>query len=384
MKIIVRTFAGFEEILSEEIFQITNIKPEIGKRAVYLNGGLEIIYSLNLWCRLALDVLVELHHYKARNENELYNGAYDFIWENEFSIHETFSVSSVVSSPFFNHSKYASLKIKDAIVDQFKKKLGKRPSVDRENPDHKFLVRISHDQVNLLWNTSGNSLFKRGYRTMTGVAPLNEVLAAGIIKFSGWDLKRPLIDPMCGSGTFICEALMIAKNIPPTIKRKSFGFMNHKDYNHNLWEKLKAKSLEKINDNKPIIMGFDNFNEMIIASRNNVNNVFSNNICKINLKDFFDLEAPIENSMLIINPPYNIRISQDKNHLFYEKIGTRLKHSWSGSDAWILSGDLESLKHIGLRPKRRIKLFNGPIETKLVHIPLYRGSKKTKKQTKIE
>ena len=160
--------------------------------------------------------------------------------------------------------------------------------------------------------------------------------------------------------------------------------MNHKDYNHNLWEKLKAKSLEKINDNKPIIMGFDNFNEMIIASRNNVNNVFSNNICKINLKDFFDLEAPIENSMLIINPPYNIRISQDKNHLFYEKIGTRLKHSWSGSDAWILSGDLESLKHIGLRPKRRIKLFNGPIETKLVHIPLYRGSKKTKKQTKIE
>lgn len=384
MKIIVRTFAGFEEILSKEVFQITDIKPEVGKRAVYLNGDLEIIYLLNLWCRLALDILVELHHYKACNENELYNGAYDFIWENEFSIHETFSITSVVNSPFFNHSKYASLKIKDAIVDQFNKRLGKRPSVDRENPDHKFLVRISHDQVNLLWNTSGDSLFKRGYRTMTGAAPLNEVLAAGIIKFSGWDLKRPLIDPMCGSGTFICEALMIAKNIPPSIKRKSFGFMNHKDYNHNLWEKLKAKSLEKINENNTKIMGFDNFNEMIIASRNNVNNVFSNNKCKITFKDFFDLEAPIENSILILNPPYNIRISQDKNHLFYEKIGTRLKHTWSGSDAWILSGDLESLKHIGLRPKRRIKLFNGPIETKLVHIPLYRGSKKTKKQPKIE
>jgi len=378
MKIIVRTFAGFEEILAKEIFQITNLKPEIGKRAVYLEGNLETIYSLNLWCRLALDVLVELHHYKASNEDELYNGAYEFIWDNEFSIHETFSISSVVNSPFFNHSKYVSLKIKDAIVDQFNKKIGKRPSVDRENPDHKFLVRISHNQVNLLWNTSGDSLFKRGYRTMTGVAPLNEVLAAGIINFSGWDLKRPLMDPMCGSGTFLCEALMLARNIPPTIKRKSFGFMNHKDYDHSLWGKLKAKSLEGINDNQPTIMGFDNFNEMIIASRTNINNILSNNNCKITFKDFFDLEPPIENPLMILNPPYNVRIAQEKNHLFYEKIGSRLKHTWSGSDAWILSGDLESLKHIGLRPIRRIKLFNGPIETKLVHIPLYKGSKKDK------
>jgi putative N6-adenine-specific DNA methylase len=213
---------------------------------------------------------------------------------------------------------------------------------------------------------------------MTGVAPLNEVLAAGILNFSGWDLKRPLMDPMCGSGTFLCEALMLARNIPPTIKRKSFGFMNHKDYDHSLWGKLKAKSLEGINDNQPIIMGFDNFNEMIIASRTNINNILPNNNCKITFKDFFDLEPPIENPLMILNPPYNVRIAQEKNHLFYEKIGSRLKHTWSGSDAWILSGDLESLKHIGLRPIRRIKLFNGPIETKLVHIPLYKGSKKDK------
>ena len=171
---------------------------------------------------------------------------------------------------------------------------------------------------------------------------------------------------------------MLAKNIPPSIQRKSFGFMNHKDYDHGLWGKLKAKSLEEINENNPTIMGYDNFNEMIIAARNNVNNVFSNNNCKITFKDFFDLEPPAEEAMIILNPPYNVRIAQEKNHLFYEQIGTRLKHSWSGSDAWILSGDLESLKHIGLRPIRRIKMFNGPIETKLVHIPLYKGSKKDK------
>ena len=378
MKIVVRTFAGFEEILADEIFQITNLKAEIGKRAVYLDGDLEIIYSLNLWCRLALEVLVELHNYKASNEDELYNGAYEFIWDNEFSIHETFSISSVVNSPFFNHSKYASLKIKDAIADQFNKKYGKRPSVERDNPDHKFLVRISHDQVNLLWNTSGDPLFKRGYRKMTGVAPLNEVLAAGIIKFSGWDFKRPLIDPMCGSGTFLCEALMIAKNIPPSIERKNFGFTKHKNYDHALWTTIKNKANEKKNENKPVLMGYDNLNEMIIATRNNINNIDPNNDCKITFKDFFDLEPPVENAFLILNPPYNMRIAQEKNHMFYEKIGTRLKHSWSGSDAWILSGDLEGLKHIGLRPIRKIKLFNGPIETKLVHIPLYKGSKKIK------
>ena len=222
MNIVVRTYAGFEEILAREVNQITGISPNIGKRAVYLEGGQEEIYLLNLWCRLALDVLVELHRYKAKNEQELYKGAYQYEWTKEFTLHETFMLNSVVHSTHFNHSKYVALKVKDAIVDQFKKATGKRPNVDRENPDQRFLVRVTQDNVHLLWNTSGDPLYKRGYRNITGVAPLNEVLAAGILTFSDWDIQTPLIDPMCGSGTFLCEALIQAKQIAPGLDEICF------------------------------------------------------------------------------------------------------------------------------------------------------------------
>lgn len=380
MNIVVRTYAGFENILAEEIHQITGASPQVGKRAVTLKGDIRNVYELNLYCRLALDVLVELHQYKAKNENELYDGAYQFDWSKEFSIHETFALNSVVHSPYFNHSKYASLKIKDAIVDQFKKTSGKRPNVDREDPDHRFLVRITNDSVHLLWNSSGEPLYKRGYRTITGPAPLNEVLAAGILNFSDWDKKRTLVDPMCGSGTFLCEALMLAKNIAPGINREMFGFAKHQDYNHKLWQQLKEEAKEKISHSNPDLIGFDLLNKMVFATKNNLKNIHPNHSCPISPADFIQLEKNIDDAMLIMNPPYNIRIPQEKTHEFYNAIGTRLKHEWSGCDAWILSGDLEALKHIGLRPKRRIKLFNGPIETKLVHIPLYKGSKKTNKK----
>ncbi len=381
MNLVVRTYAGFEDILCEEIIKITGILPKIGKRAVYLKGDLKVIYQLNLYCRLALDVLVELHHFKAKNEDELYKGSLKYDWSNEFSIHETFSLSSVVHSPFFNHSKYASLKVKDAIVDQFKKNEGTRPNVDRENPDHRFLIRISHDNVNILWNTSGDSLYKRGYRTITGLAPLNEVLAAGILIFSGWDKKRTLVDPMCGSGTFLCEALMMAKNIAPGLKREIFGFAKHKNYDHKLWLAIKNEAEKRIESSNPNLIGYDLLKKMVFATKNNLKNIYPNHSCPISAADFLKLEKSNEDALILMNPPYNLRIPQEKIHDFYANIGSRLKHKWSGSDAWILSGDLESLKHIGLRPKRRIKLFNGPIETKLVHIPLYKGSRKQKSKT---
>ena len=378
MNLVVRTYAGFENILSDEILKITGITPTIGKRAVYLEGDQKIMYQLNLHCRLALDVLVELHQYKAKNEDELYNGALKFDWSKEFSIHETFSLNSVVHSPFFNHSKYASLKIKDAIVDQFKKNEGKRPSVDRDNPDHRFLLRITHDNVHLLWNSSGDSLYKRGYRSITGLAPLNEVLAAGILTFCEWDKKQTLIDPMCGSGTFLCEALMMAKNIAPGLQREFFGFSKHKNYNHKVWQELKEQAREKIESTNPNLIGYDLLNKMVFATKHNMKTIYENHSCPISEADFLKLEKCTDNALILMNPPYNVRIPQEKIHEFYSNIGTRLKHEWSGSDAWILSGDLEALKHIGLRPKRRIRLFNGPIETKLVHIPLYQGSKKQK------
>ena len=377
MNIVVRTYAGFEEILAREVNQITGISPNIGKRAVYLEGGQEEIYLLNLWCRLALDVLVELHRYKAKNEQELYKGVYQYEWTKEFTLHETFMLNSVVHSTHFNHSKYVALKVKDAIVDQFKKATGKRPNVDRENPDQRFLVRVTQDNVHLLWNTSGDPLYKRGYRSITGVAPLNEVLAAGILTFSDWDIQTPLIDPMCGSGTFLCEALIQAKQIAPGLMRSVFGFIKHQTYDHELWEKLKKEAEKAQKSVQPQLYGFDKLNKLVFATRTHLNHISPNDAI-IKEANFFQLNKPIEKAMLVMNPPYNVRLPQEKIHEFYNSIGNRLKHHWEGCDAWILSGNLEAIKHLGLRPKRKIKLYNGPIETKLVHLPLYRGSKKQK------
>ena len=376
MKIVIRTYAGFEEILADEIQNITGKKVEIAKRAVTIEGENREIYLINLWSRLAIDVLVPILEFRAKNENELYNKATHFQWENHLSIHETFSLTSIVHSPFFNHSQYVSLKIKDAIVDRFNRKKNERPSVDRDNPDLKLVVRVTQDKVSVLWNTSGDSLFKRGYRTMTGLAPINEILAAGILTFSGWKGEEPLVDPMCGSGTFLCEALILAKNIPPGNFRSEFGFIKHNTYDHKLWLSIKEDASNKIKNINPTLYGYDKMNEAIINTKNNINTIDSEFDLITENIDFFKVEKPVEKGMLIMNPPYNVRIQQDEILEFYNDIGTRLKHNWSDFDAWVFSGDLQALKRIGLRPKRRISLFNGSIESKLVHLPLYMGSKR--------
>ena len=376
MKIVIRTYAGFEEILASEIQNITGKKPEIAKRAVTIEGENKEVYLINLWSRLAIDVLIPIIEFRAKNEDELYKKTTQYSWEKHLTLHETFSINSIVHSPFFNHSKYVSLKIKDAIVDRFNRKEKKRPNVDRENPDLRFVVRVTHDRTTILWNTSGESLYKRGYRTKTGLAPINEILAAGILTFSNWDATKPLVDPMCGSGTFLCEALMMAKNIPAGMNRNEFGFIKHNSYDHNLWIKIKAEAEEKINKTAPTLYGYDNEEISISNTKHNLNNIDSSFNCTVEKIDFFKSEKPVENGMIIMNPPYNIRIHQDKILEFYNDIGTRLKHHWSDFDAWVFSGDLQALKRIGLRPKRRISLFNGSIESKLVHLPLYMGSKR--------
>ena len=376
MKIVIRTYAGFEEILASEIQNITGKKPEIAKRAVTIEGENKEVYLINLWSRLAIDVLIPIIEFRAKNEDELYKKTTQYSWEKHLTLHETFSINSIVHSPFFNHSKYVSLKIKDAIVDRFNRKENKRPNVDRENPDLRFVVRVTHDRTTILWNTSGESLYKRGYRTKTGLAPINEILAAGILTFSRWDATKPLVDPMCGSGTFLCEALMMAKNIPAGMNRNEFGFIKHNSYDHNLWIKIKAEAEEKTNKTAPTLYGYDNEEISISNTKHNLNNIDSSFNCIVEKIDFFKSEKPVENGMMIMNPPYNIRIQQDKILEFYNDIGTRLKHHWSDFDAWVFSGDLQALKRIGLRPKRRISLFNGSIESKLVHLPLYMGSKR--------
>ena len=376
MKIVIRTYAGFEEILAKEIQNITGKKPVIAKRAITIEGENKEVYLINLWSRLAIDVLIPIIEFRAKNEDELYKKTTQYNWEKHLTLHETFSINSIVHSPFFNHSKYVSLKVKDAIVDRFNRKENKRPNVDRENPDLRFVVRVTHDKTSILWNTSGESLYKRGYRTKTGLAPINEILAAGILTFSNWDMNTPLIDPMCGSGTFLCEALMMAKNIPAGINRNEFGFIKHNSYDHKLWIKIKEDAEEKINKKAPDLYGYDNEEISVSNTKHNLSNVDSSFKCTVEKTDFFKSEKPVKNGMMIMNPPYNIRIQQDQILEFYNEIGRRLKHHWSDFDAWVFSGDLQALKRIGLRPKRRISLFNGSIESKLVHLPLYMGSKR--------
>ena len=376
MKIVIRTYAGFEEILAKEIQNITGKKPEIAKRAITIEGENKEVYLINLWSRLAIDVLIPIIEFRAKNEDELYKKTTQYNWEKHLTLHETFSINSIVHSPFFNHSKYVSLKVKDAIVDRFNRKENKRPNVDRENPDLRFVVRVTHDKTSILWNTSGESLYKRGYRTKTGLAPINEILAAGILTFSNWDMNTPLIDPMCGSGTFLCEALMMAKNIPAGINRNEFGFIKHNSYDHKLWIKIKEEAEEKINKKAPDLYGYDNEEISVSNTKHNLSNIDSSFKCTVEKIDFFESEKPVKNGMMIMNPPYNIRIQQDQILEFYNEIGRRLKHHWSDFDAWVFSGDLQALKRIGLRPKRKISLFNGSIESKLVHLPLYMGSKR--------
>ena len=378
MKIIVRTYSGVEQILKDEIERLTGKEVTIERRAVSFDGNTEDLYKVNLWSRLAIDVLVHLYSFRVRDEDDLYNKLTNFKWEEHLTENETFSFSSIVHSSNFRHSQYVALKAKDALVDRFKKRTGKRPNVERKNPDHHFIVRISEKEGSILWNSSGDPLFKRGYRTHTVEAPVNEVLAAAILDLSDWNDQTPLIDPMCGSGTFLCEALIKSSNYAPGLNRKQFAFEKTKDFKNELWNTHvdQAKGLTKESSAK--IYGFDNDEDAIFFTSNNLENLFPSNKVTLEKNDFFSLEKPIEDGMLLMNPPYDVRLKNTNIDDFYNDIGRRLKHFWENYDAWVFSGNLSATKRLGLKPNKKIILFNGPLECKLLHLPIYRGSKKQK------
>ncbi len=380
MKIAIRTYAGLEEILQAEIHSITGKNATIQKRAVSIEGNMEDVYKINLWSRFSIDVLVHLHSFKASHENILYKYAHQIEWEKYMTKDQTFSISSIVHSRFFTHSQYVALKIKDALVDRFRKIDGSRPNVDRDEPDMQFVVRISDDKVNILWNTSGTPLFKRGYRKLTGEAPLNEVVAASILEFSGWDQSIPLIDPMCGSGTFVAEALMKSYKIAPGILRNRFGFEKSKEHVPEIWDSLREKAKNNICQSSAIIYGYDISLSAVSMTKENIKMFDPSDKIKIEQSDYFNLSKPEEEGMLIMNPPYDQRLKNDHINELYNNIGSRLKHFWENYNAWILSGNLQAIKHIGLKPKRKKTLFNGPLECKLIYIPIYKGSLKKKKE----
>lgn len=370
------TMFGLEETLKKELLELGAKKIKVSNRCVYFQGSKEIMYKANLKLRTALKILKTVQIFKASKEDEFYKKISRIKWNKILSFSETFSVSSTVNSVFFKHSQYISLITKDAIVDQFRKNQNKRPSVDLKNPDFNIHVHISHNMCTISLNSSGNSLHKRGYRSEKFHAPINEVLAAGIILLTNWNKKDRLIDPMCGSGTFLIEAGLIAINRAPNIYRKVFGFQNWKDYNHDLFIKIKHELKNEEKKINGFIEGYDISASAISIARKHIANVKLSDFIKIKGQNFFT-SLGSKDAILIFNPPYGKRIEINKN--YFKDIGDILKKKYTDTHAWIISSDTVELKKIGLRPNKKIKLFNGPLECKLLKYELYSGSKKTNK-----
>ncbi|MBB6459584.1 THUMP domain-containing class I SAM-dependent RNA methyltransferase [Flammeovirga kamogawensis] len=369
-----KTFFGLEEVLKQELIQIGAKNVKAGNRAVTFEGDNEVLYKANLHLRTALKILLPIKQFRARNEQELYDRVKKVNWAKYIDLDGTFAIDSTVWSETFTHSKFVALKVKDAIADHFTEIFKRRPNVDVNQPDIQIHIHISQRECILSLDSSGESLHRRGYRSEQRQAPLNEVLAAGIILLTGWKGDRPFLDPMCGSGTLLVEAAMIASNTAPGIKRK-FAFMNWKQYDRKLWNQVFREAKRAVVEIEVPIVGSDIDREAIDISFANAERSGLDEDLRISKNSFFDRKAIGENGIIVCNPPYGERIGKDIEEL-YKQMGDKLKQDFSGYDAWIFSGNMRALKFVGLRPSKRIELYNGAIECRLAKYEMYRGGKK--------
>ena len=377
-KMIAKTFYGFENILCDELLKLGAQKIKKGLRSVSFYGDTGFMYKSNLSLRTALKILKPIKEFKFNDLDAYYESIKSIEWEKYMDIDSSFSINSVVfHSKIFNNSKFTSLKAKDAIVDRFRSLFGRRPNVNTLNPEIKIEIHVNKSFCTISLDSSGESLHKRGYKKYNSTAPINEVLAAGIILMSGWDGKSDFFDVMCGTGTILIEAAMIAKNIAPNLNRPSFAFEKWKDWNETLYETIEDSVKSKEIDYKFRIIGFDISNSMVKKAKKNIE-ISEIEIIEIYKKDFFDSKkySDVE-SVLFINPPYNKRIPIDIN-LFYKKIGDTLKNNYDKTSAWIITANLEAIKSIGLKSSTSIKLFNAQLESRLLSYNIYSGSKKNK------
>jgi len=380
-ELVAKTFKGLEEVLANELTALGASDIKILNRAVSFKGDNELMYKANLWLRTALKILKPIQTFKAKNEVELYKGIAQIDWSEFLTVDDTLSINTVVVSPYFNHSQFVALKAKDAIVDQFRSKFNKRPSIDTENPTILLNIHLTDDVCDVSIDSSGESLHKRGYRLNSTIAPINEVLAAGMILLSGWDCNSNFIDPMCGSGTLPIEAALIAYNIPPGIFRKEFGFEKWQDFDPELFETIYNDD-SKSRDFKHSIIGSDISAGAIRISTENVKNASLTNKIELQVKAFESTLPYEERGIVIMNPPYGERIKKNNIDEFYQLIGNTLKRSFAGFEVWIISGNKDAMENIGLHPSKKLTLFNGAIECKFQRFTMYEGSKKLRKLTK--
>lgn len=381
-KMVAKTFFGFEDVLADELVKIGAQRVEKGTRMVSFYGDTGFMYKANLALRTALKILKPIKQFKVHNENSLYNGVQSIDWTEYLRLHQTFVIDSTIFSDQFNHSQFVALKSKDAIVDQFKKKFNERPNIDKDHPDLRINIHIQQDVCTVSLDSSGASLHHRGYRTATNIAPINEVLAAGILILSGWEGQSNFLDPMCGSGTFLVEAAMIACNIPPNINRKEFAFEKWSDWDADLFEKVEESLLKKIKDFHYDILGYDKAPSAVHKATDNAKNANLEEYIKVEQRNFFETEKESQGPLhMVFNPPYGERLDIDLER-FYREIGDTLKQHYPGTHSWFITGNVEALKFVGLKPSRKIKLFNGKLESRLVKYEMYEGSKRTKFQNR--
>lgn len=378
LKIQIKTFFGLEPVLAEEIKKLGGTNVEIKNRAVNCEGDLGFLYKINYSARTALKILVPVLTFKAWDESRFYDKLFAFPWDDYMSVDQSFAIDATVYSERFRHSHFMSQKMKDAVVDYFKFHHRKRPNVDITDPDIKFHLHIDRELVTVSLDASGDALFKRGYRREQGEAPINEVLASGMLQLAGWDGKGNFLDPMCGSGTLLIEAAMIAMDLPAQIFRKKFAFQNWKNYDSELFQKIKEVRINRIKEFTGKIVGYDLDSQMLNAAHLNVEAAEMEDVIEIKRQDFFESKKELFPLLMVFNPPYDERIEITDDE-FYKKIGDTFKKSYPNTLAWFISSDLDAAKKVGLRPSRRIKLFNGKLECRFLQFEMYEGTKKVHK-----
>ena len=374
-ELIAKTFQGLEEVLAQELTELGASNIEIGRRMVSFTGDKTMMYRANFCLRTAIRILKPIKHFSAKTADEVYEAVKSIEWENYLDNMSSFAVDAVVFSNEFRHSKFVAYKVKDAIVDYFREKTGNRPSVRINNPDVSFNIHVAEDKCTLSLDSSGESLHRRGYRQEQVEAPLNEVLAAGMILMTGWRGECDLIDPMCGSGTIPIEAALIARNIAPGVFRKEFGFEKWKDFDQELFDSIYNDDSQEREFNHKIY-GYDNNPKANEIATHNVKAAGVTKDVILKIQPFQQFEQPAEKSIIITNPPYGERISSGDLLDLYQMIGERLKHAFTGNDAWILSYRDECFDQIGLKPSVKIPLFNGALECQFRKYQLFDGKYK--------
>ena len=379
-----KTFKGLEQVLAKELIELGANNVQIERRAVSFTGDKRMLYMANFCLRTASRILVPIVTFKAKNADDIYEQVKQLEWTQYMTAKTTFLIDATVYSDIFRHSQFVTYRVKDAIVDYWMEHENQRPSVKLEGADLYLNVHIAGDRVTLSLDSSGESLHKRGYRVANTQAPINEALAAGMLLLAGWNGQSDFYDPMCGSGTLLIEAALIARNIAPGVYRQGFAFEKWADFDANLWDEVyNDDSRER--EFKHKIYGSDAGFYAVQAATKNIQSASLQRdieVKQIRVEELRLADTNTDGALVMINPPYGERLSQDKNVLrLYQDMGTALKHQFSGATAWVISSNEEALKCIGLRPAKKIHLVNGDLDCLFNKYELFKGDRKTWKKS---